>query len=157
MQGVSGDTAESPKKTVSGYSLGNGNIVAVAQELEGQHPVKTLHLNDHDVCDCQWVCPATSFKTTPETLANCHHNETETLRHHVMLNDCVGARWSPVCQYSLLTLLEESPFVYKAQSWVNKALDIKRWLFFSLPYFGFRTSAFFTCPHHIPLHQKPLQ
>ena len=33
----------------------------------------------------------------------------------------------------------QSPFGYKAQSWVSKALDTDRRLFFSLLYFHFRT------------------
>ena len=52
------------------------------------------------------------FKTTPETLANI---VTGMRQDAVMLNDCVSARWSPVCQYLVLTLLEESLFAYKAQ------------------------------------------
>ena len=42
---------------------------------------------------------------------------------HVMPKDCVSAHWSPMCQYQAHTLLRQSPFGYKAQSWVSKALD----------------------------------
>ena len=70
--------------------------------------------------------------------------------HRVMLNDRVSARWSPMYQYLALASLRDShPLPTKAHSWTD------RWLFFSLPYFRFRTSVsvlrfpfqrFFKCP-----------
>ena len=72
----------------------------------------------------------------------------------VMLNDCISTHWSPVCQYSALTSLEDSPpFASKAQSWFSKALDTDRRLYFSLPYFGFRTSvSILRFPHFSIFH-----
>ena len=44
---------------------------------------------------------------------------------NVMLNYCVSARWSPLCQYSTLTFLShQSPFGYKAQSSVSSMLSV---------------------------------
>ena len=39
----------------------------------------------------------------------------------LMLNDCVSARWSPMCQYSALNL---ETCHYKTHSWVSKGIDI---------------------------------
>ena len=68
--------------------------------------------------------------------------------HHVMLNGRVSTRWSLMCQYSALTLLRDSHPLPTRQS---KALNTDRRLFFSLPYFSFCTSAFFTC-HQLSLY-----
>ena len=53
-----------------------------------------------------------SYKTTPETLANIHHSlgmrPRQDYSHCIMLNDCVSARWSLMCQYLALTSLRDS-------------------------------------------------
>ena len=69
-----------------------------------------------------------------------------------MLNDCVSARWSPMYQYLALTSLRDSQRLPTRH--IREPGNIRRF-FFSLlyfvsvlpfPYFGFRTSAFSTCP-----------
>ena len=69
-----------------------------------------------------------------------------------MLNDCVSARWSPMYQYLALTSLRDSHRLPTRH--IREPGNVRR-LFFSLPYFvsvlpfpyfGFRTSAFSTCP-----------
>ena len=64
-----------------------------------------------------------------------------------MLNDCVSARWSPMYQYLALTSLRDS---HRLPTRHIREPGTGRWLFFSLPYFCFRTSisisAFSTCP-----------
>ena len=58
------------------------------------------------------VAESASYKTTPETLANSHCSlgmrPRQDYTHRGMLNDCVSARWSPMCQYSALTLFGDS-------------------------------------------------
>ena len=102
-----------------------------------------------------------SYKTTPETLADSHCSlgmrprQDHTLR--VVLNNHVSTHWSPMCHYLALTSLRDNYSIrlQTPQSWVSKALDIDRQLFFSLlysvsvllfPYFSFCTSAFSTSP-----------
>ena len=55
---------------------------------------------------------STSYKTTPETLAYRHCSlgmrQEEDYTHCVMLNNCVSARWSPMCQCLSLTSLRDS-------------------------------------------------
>ena len=66
-----------------------------------------------------------------------------------MLNDCVSARWSPMYQYLALTSLRDSHRLPTRH--IREPGNIRR-LFFSLPYFRFRTSVsvlrfpHFTCP-----------
>ena len=53
----------------------------------------------------------TSYKTTPETLANNHHSlrlrPRQDFTHRVMLNNCVSAHWSLMCHYLALTSLRD--------------------------------------------------
>ena len=65
-----------------------------------------------------------------------------------MLNNCISACWSPMCLYPAVTSLRDSHPLAR-ESWVSKALNTDRRLFFPLPnfpflYFGFRTLAFST-------------
>ena len=81
---------------------------------------------------------STSYKTT---LANTHHSlgtrPRQDYTHCVMLNDCVSARWSPMYQYLALTSLRDSHRLPTRH--IREPGNVRR-LFFSLPYFRFRTS-----------------
>ena len=94
-----------------------------------------------------------------DTLANTHRSLGTRPRldytHRVMLNDFVSARWSPMYQYLALTSLRDG---HPLPTRHIREPGTDRRLFFSLPYFrtsvsvlrfpyfGFRTSAFSTCP-----------
>ena len=94
---------------------------------------------------------STSYKITPETWANTHRSLGTRPRHDythcVMLNNFVSARWSPMYQYLVLTSLRDNSHLLPIR---EPGKD--RRLFFSLPYFHFRTSVsvseFSTCPFH---------
>ena len=81
--------------------------------------------------------------------------------HHVMLNDCVNARWSPMCQYSALTSLEDShplataysPESVRHQTLIGGYSSHFHTLVSVLPFqhFHLSTSAFSTFPKQIVL------
>ena len=90
---------------------------------------------------------STSYKTTPETLANSHRSlgtrPRQDYTHCVMLNNCVSARWSPVCQYLAITSLRDTVTLFALAAFLLTSV-------FPFRYFRFRTSvsvsAFSTCP-----------
>ena len=88
----------------------------------------------------QWLNQLQNFSRDTTKYSPLSRNETKTRLHYtqcVVLNDCVSARWSPMCQYLALTSLRDS---HRLPTRHIREPGTDRWLFFSLPYFRFCTS-----------------
>ena len=85
----------------------------------------------------QWLNQLQNYSTLANTHRSLGTRPRQDYTDSVMLNDCVSARWSPMYQYLALTSLRDSHRLPTRH--IREPGNVRR-LFFSLPYFRFRTS-----------------